>query len=105
MNFVFIVKGQKIYNVNTNLLPWRTFTRIIKEMQIIFCAIHIFVCVIKTKLMHYLSLVYFVIQPLHDLGVFVAHHQKVYYIYTTIGTCCIYTVHLLMMGYKYARNM
>jgi len=31
--------------------------------------------------MHYLSSVYFVIQPLHVLGIFVAHHQEVYYVY------------------------
>jgi hypothetical protein len=34
--------------------------------------------VIKTNLMHYLSSVYFVNQPLHVLGIFVAHHQEVY---------------------------
>jgi len=61
--------------------------------------------VMKTNLMHYLSSVYFVNQPLHVSGMFVAHHQEVYCIYATIGTCCIYTVYLLMMGYKYARNM
>ena len=33
--------------------------------------------------MHYLSSVYFVNQSLHVLGIFVAHHQEVYYIYTT----------------------
>jgi hypothetical protein len=75
-----------------------------------------YIRVIKTNLMHYLSSVYFVNQPLHDSGIFIAHHQEVYYTYTTIGTCCafqltactvycIYTVYLLMMGYKYARNM
>jgi len=42
----------------------------------------------KTKLNHYLSSVYFVSQPLHASGIFVAHHQEVYCIYTTIGTCC-----------------
>jgi len=36
-----------------------------------------FVCVIKSNLMHYLSYVYFVNQPLHDSGIFVAHHQEV----------------------------
>jgi hypothetical protein len=41
----------------------------------------------KTNLMHYLSSVYFVSQPLHVSGIFVAHHQDVYCIYTTIGTC------------------
>jgi len=40
-----------------------------------------YICVIKTNLMHYLSSVYFVIQPLHVLGIFVAHHQEVYYVY------------------------
>jgi len=33
-------------------------------------------CVIKTNLMHYLSSVYFVNQPLHVSGIFVAHHQE-----------------------------
>ena len=46
--------------------------------------------VIKTNLMHYLSSVYFVNQPLHVSGIFVAHHQEVYSIYTTIGTCCAF---------------
>jgi len=55
--------------------------------------------------MHYLSSVYFVNQPLHVSGIFVAHHQEVYCIYTAIGMCCIYTVYPLMMGYKYAQNM
>ena len=36
----------------------------------------------KTNVMHYLSSVYFVSQPLHVSGVFIAHHQEVYiYIY------------------------
>jgi hypothetical protein len=82
--------------------------------------------------MHYLSSVYFVNHPLHVSGIFLAHHQEVYCIYTTIVTCCafqltkfhpnpanrqstkkhntyqllyIYILYLLMMGYKYARNM
>ena len=42
----------------------------------------------KTNLMHCLSSVYFVNQPLHVSGIFVAHHQEVYCIYTAIGTCC-----------------
>jgi hypothetical protein len=52
--------------------------------------------------MHYLSSVYFVNQPLHVSGTFVAHRQEVYCIYTTIGTCYAFQ---LMMGYKYAQNM
>jgi len=42
------------------------------------------ICVIKTNLMHYISSVYFFSQPLHVSGIFVAHHQEVYCIYTTI---------------------
>ena len=66
--------------------------------------------------MHYLSSVYFFSQPLHVSGIFVAHHQEVYCVYTTTGTCCafqltvrwpyqllyIYAVYLLLLGYKYA---
>jgi len=37
--------------------------------------------------MHYLSSVYFVNQPLHVSGIFVAHIQEVYFMYTTIGMC------------------
>ena len=83
--------------------------------------------------MHYLSSVYFISQPLYVSGIFVAHHQVVNCIYITICTCwavqltvcssiltrptdsqlkittrtscCIYTVYLLMMGNKYARNV
>jgi len=40
--------------------------------------------------MHYLSTVYFVSQPLHISGIFVAHHQEVHCIYTIIGTCCAF---------------
>ena len=57
-----------------------------------------FFCVIKTNLMHYLSSVYYVSQPLHVSGIFVAHHKKVYCTYTTAPPCCIYTVYLLMMA-------
>ena len=72
--------------------------------------------------MHYLSSVYFVNEPLHVSGIFVAHHQEVYCVYiyicnnwymlcTTRTNCCVcvclcvYMVYLMMMGYKYARNM
>jgi len=41
----------------------------------------------KTNFMHYLSSVYFVNQPLHVSGIFVAHIQEVYFMYTTIGMC------------------
>jgi len=42
----------------------------------------------KLNLMHYLSSVYLVNQPLHVSGIFVAHHQEVYCIYTAIDKCC-----------------
>jgi hypothetical protein len=40
--------------------------------------------------MHNLSSVYFVNQPVHVSGIFVAHHQEVYCIYTN-GTCCVFS--------------
>ena len=43
-----------------------------------------YICVIKTNVMHYLSSVYFFNQPLLVSGIFVAHHQEVYYIYIYI---------------------
>jgi len=52
--------------------------------------------VIKTSLMHYLSSVYFVNQPLHVSGIFVAHHLEVYGIYATICTCCALSVDCLL---------
>jgi hypothetical protein len=47
------------------------------------------ICIMKTNLMHYLSSVYFVNQPLHVSYIFLAHHLEVYYIYIYIY---IYTV-------------
>ena len=38
------------------------------------------ICVMKANLMHCLSSVYFVLQPLHVSSIFVAHHQE-YIIY------------------------
>jgi hypothetical protein len=35
----------------------------------------------KTNLMHYLFLIYFVKQPLYVSGVFITHHQKVFTVY------------------------
>jgi len=86
------------------------------------------ISVIKTKMMHCLSLVYFINQPLHVSSIFLAHHWEAYCIHTqqfvrdvlfswlSVGRTanrqstekqllCIYTVYLLMMGYKYARNV
>ena len=51
---------------------------------------HFMAHVMKTNLMHYLSLVYFASQPLHVSGIFVALHQEVCCIYTAIGTCCAF---------------
>jgi len=55
-------------------------------------------CVIKTNLMHSLSSVYFVNQPVRVSGIFVAHHQEVYCKYTTIGTCCAFQLNCLLAG-------
>ena len=60
-----------------------------------------YICVIKANLMHYLSPVYFVNQPVHVSGILVAQHQEVYcvyiyiYIYIYIYTY-IHTVYLYM---------
>jgi hypothetical protein len=37
--------------------------------------------VMKSNLMHYLLLIYFVKQPLHISGVFIAHHQEIFTVY------------------------
>jgi hypothetical protein len=39
------------------------------------------IVVMKANLMHYLSLMYFVNQPLHVSGLFIAHHQEVFTVY------------------------
>jgi len=48
--------------------------------------------VVKTNLGHYLSSVYFINQPLHVSGIFIAHHQEVYCTYSN-GTCCVFSTH------------
>jgi hypothetical protein len=35
----------------------------------------------KTDLMHYLALIYFVSQPVHVSGIIIAHHQEVFAVY------------------------
>jgi len=60
----------------------------------------------KTSFMHYLSSVYFINQPLHVSAIFVANpanrqSTKKHNTYR----CCIYTIHLLIMGYEYIRNV
>jgi len=44
-----------------------------------------FIRVTRTNLMHHLSSVYFISQPLNVSGISVAHHQEVYYIYIYTG--------------------
>jgi len=56
--------------------------------------------VMKTKLMHYLSSVYFASQPLHVSDIFVAHHQMVYCIYTAIGRCCAFSLTVYWSGWN-----
>jgi len=53
----------------------------------------------KTNMMHYLSSVYFIGQPLHVSDIFVAHHQEVYCIYTTIGMCCAFQLTVCWPGW------
>jgi len=48
--------------------------------------VHLDTGIVKSKLMHFLSSVYFVSQPLYVPGMFVAHHREVYYIYIYIHT-------------------
>jgi hypothetical protein len=58
-----------------------------------------YIHVMKTNLIHYLSSVYFINQPLHVLGIFVAHHQEVYCIYTTICMCCTFQLTVRWLGW------
>ena len=44
-----------------------------------------YIYAIGTNLLHYSFAVYFVNQHLHVSGIFVAHHQEVHCMYTTIG--------------------
>jgi hypothetical protein len=46
----------------------------------------------KTNLMHYLSSIYFVSQPLHVSGMFIAHHQEVFTVYVQQLVCVILKV-------------
>ena len=48
--------------------------------------------------MHHLSSVYFVSQPVHVSGIFVAHHQEIYCVYTTIGTRCAFYLTMLAVS-------
>ena len=59
----------------------------------------------KTNLMHYLSSVYFVYQPLHVSGVPTQPRRQSTKKNNKYQLLYIYMAHLLMMDYKYARNM
>jgi len=52
----------------------------------------------KTNLMHYLSSVYFFSHVLHVSCMSVAHHQEVYFIYTTILYVLFFSVDCLLAG-------
>jgi len=52
----------------------------------------------KTNLMHCLSSVYYFNQSLHVSVIFVAYHQEVHCIYTTIGTCCAFQLTVCQAG-------
>jgi hypothetical protein len=73
---------------------WHSATQsaLINKTRYILCFVDgasLYICVTKTNLMHNISSVYFVNQPLHVSGTFVAHHQQIYciHVYTTNGTC------------------
>jgi len=51
--------------------------------------------------MHYLSSVYFVNQSPHVSVTYVAPHQEVYCIYTTIGTCCAFQLAVCWLGWDW----
>ena len=67
-----------------------------------------YISVIKTNLMHCLSSVYFISWPLH-VSVIIVPSQSwptdSQLKSTTRTSCCIYTVYLLMVSYKYVRNL
>jgi hypothetical protein len=46
----------------------------------------------KTNLIHYLSLIYFVNQPLHVSDMFIAHHQEVFTV------CVWHLVSVILLG-------
>ena len=63
-----------------------------------------YIRVMETNLIHYLSSVYFVSQPLHVSGIFVAHHQEVYSIYRKIGTCYAFYLTLCWLAAQQTVN-
>jgi len=89
--FNFCHRKKIVIPVSVNLHAFAFWMNELK--RIISCFVHRaswYICVIKSNLMHNLSSVYFINQPPHVLGIFVAHHQELYCIYTTIGTCCAF---------------
>ena len=75
-----------------NELKWRnsntSYQNTIRRILLLCCTENI--RVMKTNLMHNLSTVYFVNQPLHVSRIFVVHHQEVHCIYTKIVMCCAF---------------
>jgi hypothetical protein len=59
--------------------------------------------VMKTNLMHYLSLIYFVSQYLHVTGIFIAHHQEVFTVNVQqlVHVKCLTFSHLTTYTYTY----
>jgi hypothetical protein len=52
----------------------------------------------KTNLLHFWPLIYFVNQPLHVSGMFIVHHQEVFTIYVQQLVRVIYYVNRLLAG-------
>jgi hypothetical protein len=110
---------------SVELFEWMLFYPLASKVDCSWCSvmvwepnIHWSICII-TNWMHCLSLVYWIVTPLHVLGVSTAHHQEVECIYVANGTYYtvdsqhrsitstishIYTFYL-MVGCRYAQNM
>jgi uncharacterized membrane protein YecN with MAPEG domain len=53
-------------------------TRLHPTPNFVLLTVHLDISVVKTNQMHYVSFIYFVSQPLHVSGMFIAHHQAVF---------------------------
>ena len=61
-----------------------------KTFFYVLLTVHPYIHVNKTNLMHSLPSVYFVSRPLCVSSIFVAHHQEIYCIYTTVVMYCAF---------------
>jgi len=91
-----INKNASILNVTSFMINT---TRCEMYLNFMFCwpYISIYSCK-ENQLDALLSSVYFVNQPLHVSGVFIAHHQEVHFIYTTNATYCAFQLTVCCPG-------